>query len=292
MKTFFSALLYYLVIKPISLLPFFLLYRVSDGVFLLFYYVIPYRKKVVLDNLRRSFPEKTKEEINRIGLRFYRHFADLVLESLKNFSISEKQVEKRFLSTGTEIIEKYHSQGKGMMICGGHYANWEFWALAAARDFKHPIYALYTRLTNPFFDQKMKQTRGKFGLELISTKDYRQFMAQNAGKTQFSSVFGFDQSPSNPDKAVWVNFLGRDTAAQYGVEKYAKEYKLPVIYGHLKKVSRGHYSIHYALVTDTPADFEKGMLIQRLYEILEKDIREKPEYWLWTHKRWKHHRQN
>lgn len=289
---FFSKLLYYLVIKPISLLPHWMLYGVSDFLFVIFYYIIPYRKKVVMDNLTKSFPEKTPSEIKSICRKFYRHFTDLVIESLKNFSISEKEVNRRMVGTGLEMLETLHSKGKSIILCGGHYANWEFWALACSSHFKHPVYALYTRLTNPFFEKKMKSSREKFGLKMIPTKEYSQFLKDNITKIQFTSVFGFDQSPSNPDRAVWIKFLGRDTAAHFGAEKYAKEYNLPVVYGHKSKTSRGYYNVHYELVTEDPNSFAHGELTQKLHNILEADIRKTPQLWLWSHKRWKHKRKN
>lgn len=290
MSNFFSALLYYLVMKPISLLPHFLLYRLSDFLFFVFYYIIPYRKKVVMDNLRKSFPEKSEQEIKTIARKFYSHFTDLILESLKNFTITHKQVLKRYRSENKEMLDRLHEEGKSIILCGGHFANWEFWAVAAAGDFKHPLYALYTTLTNPYFDKKMRSSREKFGLHMISTRKYSLFLKENIHKMQFTSVFGFDQSPSNPDKAVWVNFLGIDTAAQFGAEKYAKDYNMPVVFGHQYKTARGYYEVHYELVTEDANAFEHGALTQRLYEILEKDIRENPHLWLWTHRRWKHSR--
>jgi KDO2-lipid IV(A) lauroyltransferase len=258
--------------------------------FFVFYYLIPYRKKVVMDNLRKSFPEKSQKEINVISRKFYSHFTDLILESLKNFSITHRQVLKRYGSVNTAMLDRLHEEGKSIILCGGHFANWEFWAMAAAADFKHPLYALYTTLTNPYFDRKMQASRSKFGLHMISTRKYSHFLKENINKVQFTSVFGFDQSPSNPDKAVWVNFLGIDTAAQFGAEKYAKDYDMPVIFCHQYKTARGYYEAHYDLITENARSFEHGALTQRLYDILEKDIRENPHLWLWTHRRWKHSR--
>jgi len=274
------------------MLPHWMLYGVSDFLFVTLFYIMPYRKKVVMDNLTKSFPEKSPSEIRSICRKFYHHFTDLVIESLKNFSISEKEVNKRMLGTGLETLEMLHNKGKSIILCGGHYANWEFWALACSSHFKHPVYALYTKLTNPFFEKKMKASREKYGLKMIPTKEYSQFLKDNITKIQFTSVFGFDQSPSNPDRAVWITFLGRDTAAHFGAEKYAKEYNLPVVFGHKRKLSRGCYSVHYELVTENPNSFAHGELTQRLHDILEKNIRETPQYWLWSHKRWKHKRQN
>lgn len=284
---FFSKLLYYLVLKPISVLPHWMLYGVSDIFFVILFYIIPYRKKVVLANLRKAFPEKSEKEINSICRKFYHHFTDLVIESVKNFSISKKEVNRRMVGLGLEVMKSLHDQGKSIVLCGGHFANWEFWALASASHVPHTPYALYTKLSNDYFEKKMKESREKYGLRMIRTTHYSQFLKENVSKLQFTSIFGFDQSPSNADRAVWINFLGIDTASHFGAEKYAKEYNMAVVYGHLTKISRGNYTVRYELVTSDPNSFAHGELTQRLYDILEKDVRQNPHLWLWSHKRWK-----
>jgi len=285
-----SALLYYLVIKPVSLLPYFILYRLSDVLFVVFYYLIPYRKKVVISNLKRSFPEKNPSEIEKICKQFYRHFCDLVLESLKNFSIRPEQIQQRMTSGDTSLIQQLEAQGKSIILCGGHYGNWELWAVAAPRYFHHPLVAIYKQLSKKYFDRKMKASRGKFGLLLVATHKYATYLHTHISQAPFTSVFAFDQSPGNPEKAVWVNFLGQETAAQFGAEKYAKEYDLPVVFGHISKPARGKYHVTYSLVTLHPKSFDHGALTQELHSILEKDIQKNPSLWLWTHKRWKHTR--
>ena len=149
--------------------------------------------------------------------------------------------------------------------------------------------AIYKRLSNPFFDKKMRQTRGRFGLELVSTRETATWLKEHQAEL-FMSVFAIDQSPSNPHKAHWIDFMGQETAALFGTEKYAKEFNLPIVFGHLRKDSRGMYSIDYELFTENPRDFPHGELTQQLNKILETDIQKDPRYWLWTHKRWKHRR--
>lgn len=284
-----SALLYWLVLKPISLLPFSALYILSDVFFWVFYYVVGYRKKVVRGNLTRSFPEKSIDEIISIEKDFYRHFCDLVLESLKNFSAEANELAARYEHRNTEVLDRLHAEGRSAILAGGHYGNWEMWALSAPAHFKHKLMAIYKLLANRYFDEKMRSTRGKFGLELVSTKETGNWLTENRNNL-FVSVFAIDQSPSNPNKAHWITFLGQETACLFGAEKYAKEFNLAIVFGHLRKISRGKYAIDYELVTTDPQSFENGKLTEKMSALLESDIRREPRYWLWTHKRWKHKR--
>lgn len=284
-----SAVLYWLVLKPVSLLPYRALYVLSDFFFFVFYHVIGYRKKVVRGNLTRSFPDKSEAEIVEIEKDFYRHFCDLVLESLKNFSAHPEQLAARFEHRNTAILDRLHSEGRSAILAGGHYGNWEMWALSAPVHFRHRLMAIYKRLSNSYFDQKMRSTRGKFGLELVATRETGDWLKANQ-QNLFVSVFAIDQSPSNPRKAYWTNFLGQETACLFGTEKYAKEFDLAIVFGHLSKVSRGKYAIDYELVTIEPRSYEYGKLTEVLTGLLESDIRREPRYWLWTHKRWKHKR--
>ncbi len=284
-----SAILYWFVLKPISLMPYRALYVISDFFFLVFYHIVGYRKKVVRGNLTRSFPEKSAKEIRAIEKDFYRHFCDLVLESLKNFSADADQLAARFEHRNTEVLDRLHAEGRSAILAGGHYGNWEMWALSAPVHFKHRLMAIYKRLSNAYFDEKMRSTRGKFGLELVSTRQTVEWLEANR-ENLFVSVFAIDQSPSDPKKAHWISFLGQETACIFGAEKYAKEFNLAVVFGHLHKISRGKYAIDYELVTTEPTSFEHGKLTEKMNAMLEADIKREPRYWLWTHKRWKHKR--
>ena len=285
----FSILLYYLIIIPISLLPFPLLYGLSDGLYILFYYVFGYRKKIILQNIKNSFPEKSDKEQMEICKKFYKHFCDLVVESLKTFTISEKEVLKRVICTNPQVIDKYFDQKRSVIIAGGHYNNWEIFAVAVDALIKHQTIGIYKPLSNKYFDVKMRATRSKYGLDMISTKEVKQVFDRDINILA-ATIFGADQSPSNPKTAYWMKFLNQDTGVLFGTEKYAKEYNYPVVYGRLNKLKRGHYSLDFFDVTDTPKETAHGEITEKVTQMLEKDIQALPQYWLWTHRRWKHKR--
>ncbi len=281
-----SAVLYYLVIIPISILPFSVLYRISDVLFFLFYFVLGYRKKVVLGNIQRSFPDKNSAEHNRICKAFYRHFTDLIVESLKVFTISAKEVEARMKFLNPDLVNRYFDEGKSVILAGGHYNNWELFAVAIDQAVKHHSIAIYKPLTNTFFDRKMRITRGKYGLEMIAIKDVKSVFDKNRDKLTLT-IFGTDQSPGNVKKAYWMNFLNQDTAVLFGTEKFAKEYNYPVVFGCIHKIKRGYYTLEFRELVPDPSQAKPGEITEAHTKMLEQDILNKPEFWLWSHRRWK-----
>lgn len=285
-----NSLLYYLIIIPISLLPFPLLYGLSDFLFFLFYYVLGYRKKIVLGNIQRSFPEMSHQQHTDISKKFYRHFCDLILESLKTFTISEKEVLKRVTCKNPEVINRYYDNNQSVIVAGGHYNNWEIFAVAVDQLIKHKAIGIYKPLTNHYFDKKMRETRSKYGLYMISTKIVKQVFEEER-KHLTATIFAIDQSPSNPKSAHWMKFLNQDTAVLFGTEKYAKEYNYPVVFGRINKEKRGYYSFEFFDVTDQPATTAHGEITEKITHLLEQDIRHLPQYWLWSHRRWKHKKQ-
>jgi KDO2-lipid IV(A) lauroyltransferase len=278
---------YYLLIIPISRLPFFLLYGLSDLTFFLLYRVFGYRKKVVLTNISKSFPEKTKKEHKEIMVKFYRHFCDLVLESIKGFTISEEKIKKRMVFKNNEVLEPYFKDGKDLIMVGGHYNNWEYLAVGIGLCFDFIPVGIYKPLTSKFFDEKMRSSRERYGLKLTPMKQTKDTFATNFGKPK-AMIFGADQSPSNVERCHWTTFLNQDTPVFFGPEKFAKEYDLPVFFSTIHKVKRGHFEVTHQLITDKPKDTELAEITEAHVRLLEQDIIDKPEYWLWTHKRWKH----
>jgi KDO2-lipid IV(A) lauroyltransferase len=284
-----NVLLYYLVIIPISLLPFPLLYAVSNFAYFLIYIVFGYRKKVVIGNIKRSFPEKTEKEQMEICRKFYRHFCDLVVESLKTFTISNKQVLKHVTCKNPEVINKYYDQKRSVLIAGGHFNNWEIFAVAVDALIKHKAIGIYTPLSNKYFDEKMRNTRSKYGLLMIPGKKVKYYFDQHSNDLT-ATIFAIDQSPSNPNSCYWTTFLNQETGVLFGTEKFAREYNYPVVYGRINKEKRGYYSFEFFDVTDKPQETKHGEITEIVTKMLEKDIKENPQYWLWTHKRWKHQR--
>lgn len=285
----FTYLLYYLVILPVSVLPFPILYFISDVLYVFIYKIFGYRKKVVITNLRNSFPDKTEAEINEIARLFYHHFCDVVVESLKSFTISEKQIMKRMVLENPELLNSYYDQGRSIILAGGHYNNWEWIAIAIDQQIKHKSIAIYKTLANKFFDQKMRNTRGRFGLMMISTKKVKAIFDTNKDQLT-ATIFGNDQSPGRSENNYWMNFLNQDTAVLFGTEKYAREYNLPVLFGTIKKVKRGYYRFNFTVVENDPVHAPYGSITEKTTLLLEKEIINLPQYWLWTHRRWKHKR--
>ncbi len=280
-----NSLFYFGFLIPISYLPFPVLYLLSDGLYVIIYKLIGYRRKVVIQNIVNSFPERSAEEHGQIEKKFYSHLCDLIVESIKVFTISEKEVQQRMKVLNPEFINRFYDQGQSVILAGGHYNNWELFAVAIDAPLKHHAVAIYKPLSNLFFDKKMRNTRGRYGLKMISTK---------ATKDEFEKtdslrviIFGIDQFPGNHKNCYWANFLNQDTAMIFGAEKYAKEYNYPVLSGRINKLKRGHYSFEFTDAIEEPQHMSHGEITKRVNHLLEQDIIAQPEYWLWSHKRWK-----
>lgn len=285
----FSRIIYYLFIIPISFLPFRALYLVADLLYLVLYKAAGYRTRVVRSNLQNSFPDKPLVDIMVIEKQFYHHLCDVIVETFKSFSISEKQILKRMVLENPELLNKYFADGRSLILVGGHYNNWEWIATSLNQQIKHKAAALYTPLSNTFFERKMRSTRGKFGLEMVPVKATSEFFDLRKNELT-ATVFGIDQSPRNPDRCHWMHFLNQDTGVLFGAEKFSKEYNYPVLYCTIKKIKRGYYSYRFSQVTDQPQSEPQGEIIETATKLLERDIIAIPQYWLWTHKRWKHKR--
>lgn len=288
-----QALLYYLTLPFIyllSLLPFRILYVLSDGVYGLLFYVTGYRKKVVLKNLRNSFPEKTQEEINIICKKFYHYFCDLTLETFKTLTISKEKMLKRCsLEPGAKILfDQLAATNQSVIIVMGHKGNWEWAGNTFSLCCKHQLYVIYHPLSNKYFNGLVYKMRTRFGTKLIAMKDTFREMTKNRSELN-ATAFIADQSPS-PDKAYWMQFLNQDTPVFMGTEKIAQKMKYPIVYVSVKKIKRGYYTLAAKLLKEPPYILNEGEITTAHTEKLERDILEQPETWLWTHRRWKHTR--
>jgi Kdo2-lipid IVA lauroyltransferase/acyltransferase len=282
---FLNSLFYYGFLIPISYLPYPVLYLLSDGLYVVIYKMVGYRKHVVLKNIINSFPERSTEEHHQIEKKFYRHLCDLIVESIKVFTISEKEVKKRMKILNPEFIDRFYDQGKSVILAGGHYNNWELFAVAIDAPLKHKSVAIYKPMSNLFFDEKMRSTRGRYGLRMISTKATKEEFEKKDSLRVI--IFGIDQFPGSHRNCYWANFLNQDTAMIFGAEKYAKEYNYPVLSGRINKVKRGYYTFEFTDAIETPLTTSYGEITERINHLLEKDIIALPQFWLWSHKRWK-----
>ena len=279
-------ILYYIIIIPLSLLPHFILYRISDVLCVIMKDILRYRKDIILGNIKRSFPDKTVDQQLEIYNNFYRHFCDLLIENLKGFTITKTQIKSRLKMSNPELVNDYFKKGKSIILIGGHYNNWEVTAQGCPVYLKHELYAIYKPLKSDFYNNKMRSTRGKFGLHLIPMKLTKKYFELET-KNPKAIIFGSDQSPSNVKNAYWTTFLNQDTGFLFGAEKYAKDYNYPVIYVHIEKVKRGFYMVNFELICDDPNSLKHGEIIELFAKKLEKNIVDMPPYWLWSHHRWK-----
>jgi len=281
-----SKIAYYLFLKPISYVPLSILYLAADLMYVVLIYIIPYRKAVISTNIANSFPDKSPKEVKQITRRFYRYFADLAIETVWNFSLTEKQVRKRLKVENPEILDKYYDAGKDVIIVVGHYNSWEFLLVAFNLMVNHRGAVIYTKLTDKFLDGVFKKFREKFGMKLLNKVEVKHAFQEGLDKPM-AILFGSDQAPASSRRAYWTNFLNQDTAVAIGVEKYAIKYDLPVFFGGLNRVKRGHYSMKLELLTEEPLKTKEGEISELHVKALEKLIQENPEYWLWSHRRWK-----
>lgn len=286
----FSYILFYLIIIPISLLPFRVLYAVSDFFYFIVFHVVSYRKNVVFTNLRNSFPEKSEKEIEEIAKKFYRHFCDIIIESLKTFTISGSEMKRRMKFVNPEILDPYFERKKSMIAITGHYANWEWVVVACPIFMKHRTLGIYLPLKNKFFDKKVQDSRSLFGMTLMSVRETKENFEKYKNEVTITGII-VDQTPSNTKKCHWMQFLGQDTPVFLGTEKYASLYDYPVVFGKTKKIKRGFYELELVMISENPSSEEKFAITEKHTRFLENQIREQPEYWLWSHKRWKHKRE-
>ena len=284
---------YYFVLRPLSRFPYAFLYGAASMLSLVAMRGLGYRRAVIRGNLRRSFPDWSEAQLLQVERAFGQHFADLVVEVIKHFTVKESEVAQRMRYSGTEVLDALHDAGRHVVIAGGHMNNWELYAVTADRPLKHQVTAIYKRLSDAHMDRVMRQSRERFGLKMIPTIEAKAWGAVNLGpdaEPKQAVVFGFDQSPADPNKSWWTPFLNQETAWYWGLEQFAREHDMPVVFGHIHKVSRGHCACQYELVTDAPRSLQEGDILRRCIDLLEADIRREPAHWLWTHKRWKHRR--
>lgn len=287
-----GAIGYYIAlpfIYGISLLPFPLLYVLSDVVYFLLYRVAGYRKGVVLTNLRNSFPEKSEAEINAIAAKFYRWFCDLVLETLKTLTVSPGAVRKRVTFDGLDILRGYAERKQSIILVLGHYGNWELAGARYSQEKEIPqLYVIYHPLESIRFDKLMYHMRTRHGTKLYTMRETSKSMLRDRHLLT-ATAFIADQTPS-PERAHWMEFLSQDTPVFLGTEALAKKLGYPVVYISIRRPRRGHYHMVAETLVEDPANMPEGAITEIHTRRLEQDIRNYPDLWLWTHRRWKHQR--
>lgn len=286
--------LLYLIIYPIlwfiSMMPFRLLYIFSDFIYLIVYYVIGYRKRIVRENLALTFPNLSFQERLIIEKKSFHHLCDMFLEMIKTMSISKKEINKRFIFTNLEVYKKLEDKQKSIALLVAHYASYE-WVISMNAHVTYEGYGIYKKINNPYFDKLVRSIRSKFKATLITNKETIPTIIEN-NKNNKLSVYGFasDQSPKIESVYHWQKFLGIDVPVHTGAEMLAKKYDMNVVFLKVKKVKRGYYQASFEILSENAKEIPDYQITDQFLNLVEQQIRETPEYYLWTHKRWKHKR--
>ncbi len=281
--------MYYIVfgfLYLLSLLPFFILYGIADIAFLVLYYIMRYRKEVVMTNLRNAFPEKSEAELKTIARKFYRNFLDNWIETIKLLSVSKKTMNKR-ISGNFTVFEELYKTGQSAQANLGHFFNWEIMTLHCGINQPYTFLTVYLPQSNAVMNRLIMYLRARWGNPQIPSTDMaRSIMPWR--KKQFLIALGADQNPATPENAYWLYFMNRPTGFVKGPEKNARTLNLAVVMLTTTRKKRGHYHFDYFLLTDQPKSLPEGELMRKYVRHLEENIRLQPELYLWSHKRWKH----
>ncbi len=281
--------MYYVVyglLYLLSLLPLWVLHRLSDLAYLIIYHLLGYRKKVVLQNLATAFPHKTEQERIQIASRFYRNFTDTFIETIKLLSASNRFLERHFLVDAT-IFHQLYEQGHKCQIHLGHNFNWEMGNLGLVHQIPHRVLAVYAPIENKVFDRIFRKLRSRNGTVMLPANDMKNAILPWRNE-RYALGLVADQNPRNPNKAYWISFFGKPAPFTTGPENGARFGDIPVVFCHITKVKRGVYRGHFTLAEMHPATLPKGELTLRYIRYLETVISENPDMWLWSHRRWKY----
>ena len=281
------AVILIIFIILIGIIPFFLLYPFSNFIAFLMNRIFGYRKKIILGNLKRCFPEKSDDERKAMLVPVYKNLTDIIIEGIKSFTMRKGQIVRRHKILNPEMFEPYVKNKQSVIAVTAHYNNWEWGSLSASLQMDHKVVGFYKPLSNPWVDRFLKWSRSRSGTTLASIKETTAaFDSFEDQPTIF--LMAADQNPAKADKAYWVDFMGQDTAFLHGPERHAKRLKLPIIYIDIIRKKRGFYTIFLSELVKDPLEYTDGEITKIYANKVEEIIRRYPPNWLWSHKRWKH----
>ena len=285
--------LVYIVFYLLSLLPFRLLYGLSDFLYVIMYHVAGYRKGVVRKNLNRSFPDKSEAERKQIERKFYHWLCDYFMESIKLLSISEKELRRRFTITNSAEIEQCFEEGQSTAAILGHYCNWE-WLSCVGIDLpsSRKVGLIYHPLRNKYFDKLFIALRSHMGGVTVPKQDILRYLIRYK-RDGIMSLFGYiaDQGPKMGNIHLWLDFMHQDTPVFTGAERIMRKMNNAVFYVEMTRPKRGYYTCTYHLITREPAKLPEHEITRRFFQLLEQTIEKRPDFYLWSHNRWKRTRE-
>ncbi len=271
----------------LSILPMRVLYGMSTLSFMILYYLIKYRRGVVTCNMQKSFPAKSELEIGLMEKNFYRHFCDLMFESVKVLTISKKELKKRFHVKNPSLVQKFYDEKRSIVLYTAHHGNWE-WLAFLPLYIPHQATAFYQPQSNKYFDSLMKLLRERFGVICVeSNRGYKAILEFDQKNILTMNYIIGDQSPRKDSTKHWIQFLNQDTAFLIGADRIAKKSNQVVMFPSYSKKTRGHYEIEFKVIEEECMKKEGYEIIDKYAQLLEESIKSSPEMWLWSHRRWK-----
>lgn len=278
----------WLICYPLALLPMALLYVLAAVLYLVLNYVIRYRRKVVLENLTNSFPEKSKAEIRKLSSRYYWHLSQIAVEMIKMLLLPKRVLRYRYHCVNPEVVNRFYEEGKSVILMSSHYNNWEWMILSLEGMFSHHGVGVGKANTDKVFEKLVNRARTRYGTEVVFADHVREVFERYESQHQPTAYMMLsDQSPNSKSRCYVTDFLNQRTGVIFGAEHFARKYDIPVLYYEVIKEHIGKYRVEVQVIEEHPAEREEYTITQRYVELLEQTIRRKPEFWLWSHRRWK-----
>lgn len=276
------------IVLLFSKLPLKILYVLSDFIFFILYYIAGYRKKVVFENIKNSFPEKSDEEIKKISKEFYHNFSDYIVETLKAFTISDESLHQRVQHINLEVFSESQKKQKNVMMLSGHVFNWEWFNSLATIIPQEKCFPIYRKMQNPFWEEKIRKIRSRYGNEALEADDVMKHILRNPNDGNSAYMFVADQTPHISMVNFGLKFLNQKTPAFIGYDRLSSRMNVTFVYCEMEKVKRGHYKVTYHEILPDNDKFEPYEVVKKFHKNLEKTINKNPDNWLWSHKRWKY----
>ncbi|MGZ5210169.1 MAG: lysophospholipid acyltransferase family protein [Kaistella sp.] len=261
---------------------------ISDIIFFLMYPLVGYRKKVVTENLKNSFPHKTSDEIYKIRKTFYRNFSDYIVETLKSFTISSHELRVRVQHLNQDVFHEAKSENKNVILLTGHVFNWEWFNALATIIPQENCFPVYRKVQNSFWEERIKGIRNRFGNSALEAKEVIRHIFRNPNDGNSVYMFVADQTPHVSEVSYGLNFMNQKTPAFIGYDKLSTRMDLAFVFCEMKKVKRGYYQINYYRIYPDGEKFVEHEVVKKFHKLLENTINKRPDNYLWSHRRWKY----
>lgn len=287
MKAIFFYI-FYAINWVITLLPMRILFGFSPLFYFILYHIMRYRREVVMENLRNSFPDKTEQELVTISRKFYWHMADLFIEIMKMQHLKASEIKERYKVNNPELFDRLKDEGRSSIAVFGHYGNWE-WVTSLSLNIKYKILVTYKPLSNKYFDRYFLKIRSQYGIELVPMISTGRtiYRYEDDGINTITGLVA-DQRPPKREIQYWTKFLNQDTPVYLGIEKLSHKLNMAIIFFHINKIKRGYYEVTPEIITEEPAKLKPYEVTEKHVKLLEEEIKRRPELWMWSHRRWKH----